>query len=121
MAHIIQQLYFLQPSYSQPHNNAPTPPVRRNSLMSSGQNSADQYSGTFEGRFSSMFKTPQFLPPPEPFTASAKTYPSRNTGGNSTLNNINNYEGREITFLTENPKQWKSRKAFAAPKASVNQ
>ena len=89
--------------------------------MSSGQNSADQYSGTFEGRFSSMFKTPQFLPPPEPFTASAKTYPSRNTGGNSTLNSINNYEGREITFVKENAKQWKSRKAVAAPKAAFNQ
>lgn len=50
--------------------------------MSTGQNSGDQYCGTFEGRFSSMFKTPQFLPPPEPFAASAKTYPSRNTGGN---------------------------------------
>ena len=54
-------------------SNPPTPPTRRHSLRNSG-NSGE----TFESRFSHMFKSPQYLPPPEPFTQCAKTYPSRN-------------------------------------------
>merc|ERR1719411_438997 len=53
-------------------SNPPTPPTRRHSLRNSG-NSGE----TFESRFAHMFKSPQYLPPPEPFTQCAKTYPSR--------------------------------------------
>ena len=58
-----------------------------------------------------MFKTPQFLPPPEPFIASTKTYPSRNTG-QSTFNNNN--DGRGISVVQKVPK--KSRKTAPAPR-----
>ena len=44
------------------------------SFSSSSSNSGGE---TFEARFQHRFKTPQFLPPPEPFTNCAKTYPSR--------------------------------------------
>merc|ERR1711962_776339 len=73
-------------------HTAPLPPTRKNSLppgQRGYEHSGD--SGSFEARFSSMFKTPQFLPPPEPFIASTKTYPSRNTG-QSTSNNYNTDE-----------------------------
>jgi hypothetical protein len=50
-----------------------------NNQNSSGYNSSSSNSGseTFEARFQHRFKTPQFLPPPEPYTDCAKTYPSR--------------------------------------------
>lgn len=79
------------------NNTAPTPPIRNNSLKTSlppgprgFDNAGDQNSGSFEARFSSMFKTPQFLPPPEPFIASTKTYPSRNTTGTIVNRGSNN-------------------------------
>ena len=46
------------------------------SFSSSSSNSGGE---TFEARFQHRFKTPQFLPPPEPFTNCAKTYPSRSS------------------------------------------
>eukprot|EP00094_Tigriopus_californicus_P007331 TCALIF_07056-PA protein Name:"Similar to vrp1 Verprolin (Schizosaccharomyces pombe (strain 972 / ATCC 24843))" AED:0.07 eAED:0.11 QI:644/0.83/0.85/1/0.5/0.42/7/0/483 len=71
-------------------NDAPTPPTRRHSLrnnnhssnnnVSSGYNSsASSNSGgeSFEQRFQNRFKTPQFLPPPEPYVGVTKTYPSK--------------------------------------------
>lgn len=81
-------------------SDPPTPPTRRHSLRnnghaqqqhninnnhsghnnnSSGYNSSSSNSGgeTFEARFQHRFKTPQFLPPPEPYGNCAKTYPSR--------------------------------------------
>ena len=61
-----------------------------------------------------MFKTPQFLPPPEPFIATTKTYPSKNTTGTSTDNKYNQ-DDRGLTFVHSKSKQWKSRKAAAAP------
>jgi len=46
---------------------------------SSGYSSSSNNSGgdSFEARFQSKFRTPQFLPPPEPFSGGAKTYPSK--------------------------------------------
>merc|ERR1719414_2570568 len=93
-------------------HTAPLPPTRKNSLppgQRGYEHSGD--SGSFEARFSSMFKTPQFLPPPEPFIASTKTYPSRNTG-QSTSNNYNTDE-RRISIVERAPR--KSRKAVPAP------
>ena len=59
-------------------SNPPTPPTRRHSLRSNGASGSQHHPGeTFESRFANMFKTPQYLPPPEPFTQCAKTYPSR--------------------------------------------
>ena len=78
-------------------------------------NSGDQSSGSFEARFSSMFKTPQFLPPPEPFIASTKTYPSRNTTGTSTSTNLYTNADRGITFVKTKSTQRKSRKNIPAP------
>jgi len=40
-------------------------------------NSSNSGGETFESRFASRFKNPQFLPPPEPFTQCQKTYPSK--------------------------------------------
>lgn len=54
--------------------SAPTPPQRRNSLNKIGQQSQGD---SFENRFNHLFKTPQFLPPPDAFTNAIKTYPSR--------------------------------------------
>ena len=118
-------LFCLQPSVlnnSHINNTAPTPPIRNNSLKTSlppgprgFDNAGDQNSGSFEARFSSMFKTPQFLPPPEPFIASTKTYPSRNTTGTSTSTNNYNNEERGITFVTTKSGQRKSRKSVPAP------
>ncbi len=80
----------------QPAFEPPAPPTRRASLTqksngsahSSGYNSASSTSGgeSFESRFGGRFKTPQFLPPPEPFTGCPKTYPSKahhSTSGNA--------------------------------------
>ena len=86
---------------------APLPPTRKESRKDPP---GDQHSGSFEARFSSMFKTPQFLPPPEPFIASSKTYPSRTT--QSTFNNNN--DGRGISVVQKAPK--KSRKTAPAPR-----
>ena len=69
-------------------SNPPTPPTRRNSLRpnnngngnngNNGERGSHHHSGeTFESRFANLFKSPQYLPPPEPFTQCAKTYPSR--------------------------------------------
>ena len=67
-------------------SNPPTPPTRRNSLRpnpnANGNGNGDRGGGshhgeTFESRFANLFKSPQYLPPPEPFTQCAKTYPSR--------------------------------------------
>ena len=117
---------FFQPSVlnnSHTNNTAPTPPIRNNSLKTAlpppgprgFDNSGDQSCGSFEARFSSMFKTPQFLPPPEPFIASTKTYPSRNTSGTSTSTNNYNNEDRGITFVKTKSGQRKSRKTVPAP------
>ena len=81
------------------------------------ENSGDQNFGSFEARFSSMFKTPQFLPPPEPFIASTKTYPSRTTTGTGT-SNLSNQDERGIRFVPKKSGQWKSKKAVAAPTVS---
>ena len=62
-----------------------------------------------------MFKTPQFLPPPEPFIATTKTYPSKNTTGTTSTDNKYNQDDRGLTFVHSKSKQWKSRKAAAAP------
>lgn len=84
----------IKSNISHTNNNAPTPPTRKNSLIAGGprgsDNSGDQNFGSFEARFSSMFKTPQFLPPPEPFIASTKTYPSRTTTGTVVNRGSNN-------------------------------
>ncbi len=58
----------------------PTPPTRRHSLRANNGSGSNSGSGgeTFESRFSHLFKAPQYLPPPEPFSQCAKTYPSRN-------------------------------------------
>ena len=88
-------------------NEPPTPPTRRHSLrqpngaqqplqhtsqtnISSGYNSsASSNSGgeSFEARFQHRFKTPQFLPPPEPYANIAKTYPSRSAAAAANSNN----------------------------------
>ena len=85
------------------------------SIGPGGPGGGDQnYGGSFEARFASMFKTPQFLPPPEPFIATTKTYPSKNTTGTSTVTKYNQ-DDRGLTFVHSKSKQWKSRKAVAAP------
>merc|ERR1719220_2200190 len=85
------QTHFTKPSpmmSNSPHqslssgSNPPTPPTRRHSLRGNGGvaggNGSSSHTGeTFESRFSNLFKSPQYLPPPEPFTQCAKTYPSR--------------------------------------------
>lgn len=95
-------------------SNPPTPPTRRHSLRSNGASGSQHHPGeTFESRFANMFKTPQYLPPPEPFTQCAKTYPSRSnqcklkTGvvGNFTqkkLRRNNLSDGGNRMILTEN-------------------
>ena len=84
-------IFYFQPSpmmSNSPHqslssgSNPPTPPTRRHSLRGNGGgaggNGSSSHTGeTFESRFSNLFKSPQYLPPPEPFTQCAKTYPSR--------------------------------------------
>lgn len=83
----------VKPSYNNSHsnNNAPTPPTRKTSIGPGGPGQGDQnYGGSFEARFASMFKTPQFLPPPEPFIATTKTYPSKNTTGTMVNRGANN-------------------------------
>lgn len=67
----------------------PTPPLRRESVNRGGGGGAGGYSNpapsgsaggdSFEARFSSKFKSMQFLPPPEPFSRCQKSYPSKNT------------------------------------------
>ena len=63
----------------------PTPPTRRDSMYRAGHNSSGYNSSasstgeSFESRFFSRFKAPQFLPPPEPFSGCQKTYPSKST------------------------------------------
>ena len=83
--------FYFQPSpmmSNSPHqslssgSNPPTPPTRRHSLRGNGGgaggNGSSSHTGeTFESRFSNLFKLPQYLPSPEPFTQCAKTYPSR--------------------------------------------
>ena len=70
-----------------------------------------------------LFETPQFHHPFEIFTASVKTYPSRNSTGNSTLaSNNNSSNNRGLLFVqNSSAKQWKSNKTAAAPRASVVQ
>ena len=60
-------------------NGAPTPPQRRNSLQQQHKQGGSEppSSSTLESRFSHLFKAPQFLPPPDPFTQIPKTYPSK--------------------------------------------
>ena len=88
---LMKDIFYFQPSpmmSNSPHqslssgSNPPTPPTRRHSLRGNGGgaggNGSSSHTGeTFESRFSNLFKSPQYLPPPEPFTQCAKTYPSR--------------------------------------------
>jgi len=77
------------PGVSQASGDPPTPPTRRESIYRTGQanNNATLHSTangslggeSFELKFASRFKTLQFLPPPEPFSGSQKTYPSKQT------------------------------------------
>lgn len=77
------------PGVSQGSGDPPTPPTRRESIYRTGQanNNANLHSTangsisgeSFELKFASRFKTLQFLPPPEPFSGSQKTYPSKQT------------------------------------------
>ena len=69
------------------NSNPPTPPTRRHSLRQNNNeksngngyasSSSNSGSESFESRFASRFKSPQFLPPPEPFSQCPKTYPSK--------------------------------------------
>jgi len=74
-----------QPQSFHSGGDPPTPPTRRESIYrtgpsSSGYNSSTSSTGeSFESRFSSRFRGIQYLPPPEPFSGSQKTYPSKNT------------------------------------------